>query len=116
MPAPLPQRRLHSEIKRQICLEGFIYKNIRIETSTKHSIGLLPAASALAPLSLVYVCVHKDIWNFEFIFGSAGLPGHLLDVVLKGAVLAVLLIYSANRSVFKVNTFTAAWQPARTCL
>lgn len=110
---PLPQRRLHSEIKRQICLERSIYKNIfelkQVQNTRSALLLLLPPAP---PFPCLCLCVHKDIWNFEFGFVLDSLwaaSEHLLDVFLKGAVLALLLIYSANRSVFKVNTFTVAW-------
>lgn len=70
---PTPPPGAHSEIKRQICLEGFIYKNIRKEASTKHSIACPPPPPLLTVLCLRRVCasVHKDIWNFDFNFGCS---------------------------------------------
>lgn len=99
---------------------GGVYLQKYSERSKYKTLDRLPSSSSPFSLSFVYVvCVRLSIKTFGISISILDArqrlrsgPGHLLDVVLKGAALfsaAALLIYSANRSVFKVNTFTVAW-------
>lgn len=95
---------------------GGVYLQKYSERNKYKTLDRLPSSSSPSSLSFVYVvCVRLSIKTFGISISILDArqrlrsgPGHLLD----GAALfsaPALLIYSANRSVFKVNTFTVAW-------